>query len=141
MSGDSNDFDDNVTPKGTLALRMLAMPKDTNPSGDIFGGWVMSQMDIAGGTTAWNRAGGRVATVAVDGFVFHRPINVGDVVSCYCDIVRVGTTSISILVEAWALKDRTSSPLVRVTEGTFTFVALDENGNKRPVPQSVEQAG
>lgn len=138
MSGDSNDFDDDATPKGILALRMLAMPKDTNPSGDIFGGWVMSQMDIAGGTTAWKRAGGRVATVAVDGFVFHRPINVGDVVSCYCDIVRIGKTSISILVEAWALKDRTSAPLVRVTEGTFTFVALDENGNKRPVPPSAD---
>ena len=123
-------------PRGELALRTLAMPADTNPSGDIFGGWVMSQMDIAGGTTAWKRAGGRVATVAVDGFIFHRPINVGDVVSCYCDIVRVGNTSISILVEAWALKDRTSTPLVRVTEGTFTFVALDENGNKRPVPPS-----
>jgi acyl-CoA thioesterase YciA len=136
MSGDSKDFDDDAAPRGVLALRMLAMPKDTNPSGDIFGGWVMSQMDIAGGTTAWKRAGGRVATVAVDGFVFHRPINVGDVVSCYCDIVRVGNTSISILVEAWALKDRTSTPLVRVTEGTFTFVALDENGNKRPVPPS-----
>ena len=136
MSGDSKDFDDDAAPRGVLALRMLAMPKDTNPSGDIFGGWVMSQMDIAGGTTAWKRAGGRVATVAVDGFIFHRPINVGDVVSCYCDIVRVGNTSISILVEAWALKDRTSTPLVRVTEGTFTFVALDENGNKRPVPPS-----
>lgn len=121
-------------PRGQLALRMLAMPADTNPSGDIFGGWVMSQMDIAGGTTAWKRAGGRVATVAVDGFVFHKPINVGDVVSCYCDIVRVGRTSITILVEAWALRDRREESLVRVTEGTFTFVALDDNGQKRPVP-------
>lgn len=125
-------------PKGQLALRTLAMPADTNPSGDIFGGWVMSQMDIAGGTTAWKRAGGRVATVAVDGFVFHRPINVGDVVSCYCDIVRVGNTSITILVEAWALRDRREDSMVRVTEGTFTFVALDENGKKRRVPSEGE---
>ena len=121
-------------PRGELALRTLAMPADTNPSGDIFGGWVMAQMDIAGGTTAWNRADGRVATVAVDGFTFHKPINVGDVVSCYCEVVRVGRTSITVLVEAWVLRERRPESLVIVTDGTFTFVALDENGQKRPVP-------
>lgn len=121
-------------PRGELALRTLAMPADTNPSGDIFGGWVMAQMDIAGGITAWNRADGRVATVAVDGFTFHRPINVGDVVCCYTDIVRVGNTSISILVAAWVLRGRRPENRVKVTEGTFTFVALDENGKPRTVP-------
>lgn len=136
-SADSDDKQEQ--PRGILALKMLAMPADTNPSGDIFGGWVMSQMDIAGGTTAWKRAQGRVATVAVDGFVFHRPINVGDVVSCYCDIVRVGTTSITILVEAWAARDRRPDDVVKVTEGRFTFVALDDNGQKRQVPDMDEQ--
>lgn len=121
-------------PHGELALRTLAMPADTNPSGDIFGGWVMSQMDIAGGITAWNRADGRVATVAVDGFTFHRPIYVGDVVCCYTQVVRVGTTSLSVRVEAWVLRGRKPEKRIRVTEGTFTFVALDDDGNKRPVP-------
>jgi acyl-CoA thioesterase YciA len=120
-------------PRGELALRTLAMPADTNPSGDIFGGWVMSQMDIAGGITAWNVADGRVATVAVDGFTFHRPINVGDVVCCYSDVLRIGKTSISILIQAWVLRGRRPENRILVTEGTFTFVALDADGKKRPV--------
>ncbi|MBO6520544.1 MAG: acyl-CoA thioesterase [Rhodospirillales bacterium] len=121
-------------PRGELALRTLAMPADTNPSGDIFGGWVMAQMDIAGGITAWNRADGRVATVAVDGFTFHRPIFVGDVVCCYSDIVRTGRTSITVLVSAWVLRGRRPDQRIKVTEGTFTFVAIDADGNKREVP-------
>jgi len=121
-------------PRGELALRTLAMPADTNPAGDIFGGWVMAQMDIAGGITAGTRADGRVATVAVDGFTFHRPIYVGDVVCCYCEIVKTGRTSIAILVSAWALRGRRPDQRVKVTEGTFTFVALDDKGNKREVP-------
>lgn len=121
-------------PRGELALRTLAMPADTNPSGDIFGGWVMAQMDIAGGITAWTRADGRVATVAVDGFTFHRPIFVGDVVCCYTEIVKTGRTSISVLVSAWALRGRRTDQRIKVTEGTFTFVAIDANGNKRAVP-------
>lgn len=120
-------------PRGELALRTLAMPADTNPSGDIFGGWVMSQMDIAGGITAWNVADGRVATVAVDGFTFHRPINVGDVVCCYSDVLRIGKTSITILIQAWVLRGRRPENRILVTEGTFTFVALDTDGKKRPV--------
>lgn len=120
-------------PRGELALRTLAMPADTNPSGDIFGGWVMSQMDIAGGITAWNVADGRVATVAVDGFTFHRPINVGDVVCCYSDVLRIGKTSITILIQAWVLRGRRPENRIKVTEGTFTFVALDAEGEKRPV--------
>lgn len=120
-------------PRGELALRTLAMPADTNPSGDIFGGWVMSQMDIAGGITAWNVADGRVATVAVDGFTFHRPINVGDVVCCYSDVLRTGKTSITVLIEAWVLRGRRPENRIKVTEGTFTFVAIDADGNKRQV--------
>jgi len=121
-------------PRGELAIRTLAMPADANPSGDIFGGWVMSQMDIAGGITAYARAHGRVATVAVDGFTFHKPVLVGDVVCCYADILKVGNTSITILIQAWALRKREVNNRVKVTEGVFTFVALDDNGKKRPVP-------
>jgi acyl-CoA thioesterase YciA len=121
-------------PRGELALRTLAMPGDTNPSGDIFGGWVMGQMDIAGGIVAAARAQGRVATVAVDGFVFHKPVHVGDVVCCYADLIGIGRTSIKMLIQAWVLRRRQPSDRVKVTEGTFTFVALDDAGNKRPVP-------
>jgi acyl-CoA thioesterase YciA len=119
-------------PRGTLATRTLAMPADANPSGDIFGGWVLSQMDIAGGITAGVRAAGRVATVAVDAMVFHRPVYVGDVLSTYADIIRVGHTSIAIHIEAWALRSRQGEP-VKVTEGIFTMVAIDDAGRPRPI--------
>ncbi|MBT3661627.1 MAG: acyl-CoA thioesterase [Rhodospirillaceae bacterium] len=121
-------------PIGELALRTLAMPADTNPSGDIFGGWLMGQMDIAGGIAAGSRAGGRVATVAVDGFTFHKPVHVGDVVCCYTKILRTGRTSVTIRVQAWTLRRHQADVRIKVTEGNFTFVALDENGNKRLVP-------
>ena len=121
-------------PKGELAIRSLAMPADTNQHGDIFGGWLMSQMDIAGGVTARARAHGRVATVAVTGFTFHRAVLVGDVVCCYADIQKVGTTSITIGVEAWVLRPQESKEHFKVTEGVFTFVALDETGKKCRVP-------
>ncbi len=121
-------------PKGELAIRVLAMPADTNQHGDIFGGWVMSQMDIAGGITARARAHGRVATVAVTGFTFHRAVLVGDVVCCYADVQKVGTTSITVCVEAWVLWPQESKDRFKVTEGVFTFVALDDKGKKRPVP-------
>lgn len=125
---------DRDAPHGDLTLRTLAMPADANPAGDIFGGWLMGQMDIAGGIAAGQRAAGRVATVAVDGFVFHRPVHVGDVVCCHTQLVGVGTTSLSVLVQAWALRGRAAGAPVRVTEGRFTFVALDDEGRKRPVP-------
>lgn len=136
MSGDaSNDAGTpEEKPKGELALRTLAMPGDTNPSGDIFGGWLMGQMDIAGGIVAGMRAQGRVATVAVDGFVFHKPVHVGDVVCCYADLIKVGRTSVKFRVQAWALRGRQAGSRAKVTEGTFTFVALDDNGAKRPIP-------
>ena len=123
-------------PKGELAIRTLAMPADTNPAGDIFGGWLMSQMDIASSITAGVRARGRVATVAVTGFTFHKPVQVGDVVCCYADIQRIGTTSMMILVEAWVLRRSEPERQVKVTEGKFTFVALDEEGKKRPIPHA-----
>ncbi len=121
-------------PKGELAIRTLAMPSDTNPSGDIFGGWLMAQMDVAGGLVAADRARGRVATIAVDGFSFHKPVQVGDIVCCHGHIERIGTTSITVLVEAWVRRRNEPGRRVKVTQGVFTFVALDEDGNKRPVP-------
>ena len=120
-------------PQGELTLRTLAMPADTNPSGDIFGGWLMGQMDIAGGIAAGQRAQGRVATVAVDGFIFHKPVHVGDVVCCYTEILETGTTSVTVRVQAWALRGRIEGTQVKVTEGMFTFVALDGDGQKRSV--------
>jgi acyl-CoA thioesterase YciA len=115
------------------AVRTLAMPADTNPSGDIFGGWVLAQMDIAAGTVAFARAKGRVATIAVDAMAFHQPVMVGDIVSCYAEVVRVGRTSITMHVEAWAQRGRTGEE-IRVTEGRFTCVAIDDNRRPRPVP-------
>ena len=115
------------------AVRMLAMPADTNPSGDIFGGWLMSQMDIAGGIAAAARAKGRAVTVAVEGMEFHQPVYVGDLVSCYADVVATGTTSITVKVETLARR-RTGGETVKVTEGTFVFVAIDADGRPRPGP-------
>ena len=120
-------------PRGKLTTSTMAMPKDTNPSGDIFGGWLMSEMDIAGSIAAWHRARGRVATVAVRGMAFHLPVHSGDVLGCYTDIVEVGTTSITINIEAWALP-RGQDQRIKVTEGEFVFVALDDAGCKHPLP-------
>ena len=121
-------------PRGELAIRTLAMPADANPSGDIFGGWVLSQMDIAGGIVASQRARGRLATVAITAMSFHLPVYVGDVLCVYVDIERVGRTSIATWVEAWALRRR-GGERVRVTEGEFVYVALDAEGRPRPVPE------
>lgn len=120
-------------PQGRAALRAIAMPADTNPSGDIFGGWLMSQMDLAGGTTAAYRAQGRVATVAVEAMAFHKPVKVGEEVSCYTEILKVGRTSITVRVETWT-RPRHGGPRSKVTQGNFTFVAIDEQGQSRPVP-------
>ena len=120
--------------RGTLSIRTLAMPADTNPNGDIFGGWLMSQMDIAGGITAHSRAGGRVVTVGVEAMTFHRPVHVGDVVCCYTDIVKTGKTSMAVLVEVWVLGEQNTENKVKVTAGTFTYVAIGEDGNKRQLP-------
>ena len=119
-------------PKGELAIRVLAMPGDANPNGDIFGGWVLGQMDIAGGMAAKQRAKGRVATVAVDAMTFELPVFVGDLLSCYAEVVRVGRTSMAVWVEAWA--QRQDGTRVKVTDGKFTYVAIDANRRPRPVP-------
>jgi acyl-CoA thioesterase YciA len=108
------------------------MPADTNPSGDIFGGWLLSRMDIAGMITAGEVAGGRVATVAVDSMAFLTPVHVGAVVSCYCDVLEVGRSSIRIVVEVWINSKHDGEPL-KVTEGEFVFVAIDENGRTRAI--------
>lgn len=117
------------------AVRTLAMPADTNSAGDIFGGWLMSQMDIAGEITARQHARRRVVTVAVDGMEFHQPVYVGDIVSCYTDITRVGKTSLTVHVEAQANRGL-SGESVKVTEGTFIYVALDEDGRPCPIRQA-----
>jgi len=116
------------------------VPHPTNPNGDIFGGWLLAQMDIAGGITAKQRARGRVATVAVDGMTFKLPVKVGDVLCCYADVIRIGRTSLTIRVEAWVIRadpGKTGHPpggRVQVTEGVFTYVAIDGEGKPRPVP-------
>jgi acyl-CoA thioesterase YciA len=121
-----------VNPTGDLTTRTLAMPADANPSGDIFGGWVLSQMDIAGGLCAGQRAQGRVATVAIEAMNFIKPVHIGDVLCVYTSIDREGRTSIAVNVEAWALRDRLGER-VKVTSGIFTFVALDAEGRPSPL--------
>ena len=121
-------------PRGRLSTRAIAMPADTNPFGHVFGGWLMSQMDLAGGTHSYRRARGHTPTVAVEGMEFHQPVYVGDEVSCYTEIQRVGRTSLSVRVEAWVRRHGGSDALVRVTSAIFTYVAVDETGKKRPVP-------
>jgi len=124
-------------PESEPMIRAIAMPADANPSGDIFGGWLMSQMDLAAANAASRRSRGRCVTVAVDGMVFHEPVFIGDEVSLYCVITRVGRTSMTVRVEAWC-RSRTSNTRSKVTEGTFTLVAVDENRKPRPVPPEPE---
>lgn len=121
------------TPEGALTLQTVAFPKDTNSGGDIFGGWVISQMDIAAGTTATQRAKGRCSTVAIEAMRFHAPILVGDLVSVYTKITKTGKTSITMHVETWTRRERTGEMLM-VTEGDFTFVAIEASGVKRLLP-------
>jgi acyl-CoA thioesterase YciA len=121
-------------PTGRLSIRTVAMPADTNPQGNIFGGWLMSQMDLAGGVHAFQRARGRVVTVAVEAMAFHRPVRVGDEVSCYTEVVKVGRTSVAIRVEAWVRRPGREEGQTRVTSAIFTYVAIDEDGGKRPMP-------
>lgn len=122
------------TPSGVLTLQTVPMPADTNSGGDVFGGWVVSQMDIAAGTTAMDRAEGRCATVAIEALRFHAPVLVGDLFSVYTDITRTGRTSITMHVEAWVRRQRTGER-VKVTEGDFTFVAIAGSGVTRALPE------
>jgi len=133
---------DDVTaagPRGSLSIRTVAMPADTNPRGDIFGGWLLAQMDIAGGIAASARADGRCATIAVETMKFHQPVHVGDVLSVYAEVVRVGRTSLACHIEAWVARLGQGRPM-RVTEGTFTYVAIGSDGRPRPVPQEIGTA-
>jgi acyl-CoA thioesterase YciA len=123
--------------KGNLILRTLAMPADTNPNADVFGGWIMSQMDIAGGILAKETAHSRVVTIAVDGFKFLKPVRVGDIVCCYGRVLRTGTTSIAIELEVWvkhvSRETEEEWPRYKVTEALFTYVAIDAEGKKRAI--------
>lgn len=124
-------------PEGTLLLRTLAMPADTNPSGDIFGGWLMSQMDMGGAILAKELARGRVVTIAVDGMTFHRPVAVGDVVCCYGRCIHVGRSSLKVHLEVW-VKLVAREPIgerYRVTEAVLTYVAVDPDGRPRAIPR------
>lgn len=127
-----------VPPAGAEpALRAIAMPADANPNGDIFGGWLLAQMDLAGGSLALQRAQGRVATVAVTGMTFHRPVFIGDEVSCYARLLRAGRTSLTIHIESW-VRRHLSNERVKVTEGTFTYVAIGADRRPRPLPPDAE---
>jgi acyl-CoA thioesterase YciA len=119
-------------PQGELVIRTIAMPADTNPNGDIFGGWLMSQMDLGAAIYARNLSRSRVTTVAVDGMSFLNPVNVGDIVNCHASLIKIGRTSIRVAVEAWVQRG-SDGKLLRVTAGVFTYVAIDDNGRPQPV--------
>jgi acyl-CoA thioesterase YciA len=115
-------------------LRLMPMPADANVHGDVFGGWIMAQVDIAGSLPAVKRANGRVATIAVNSFLFKQPVFVGDLLSFYADVVKVGTTSVTVQVEVYAERQRLNAEVVKVTEATLTYVATDEFRKPRPLP-------
>ncbi len=132
FTGDA-DYGEGEMPSGRITLQTLAMPADTNANGDIFGGWLMAQMVLGSSVLARSRAKGRVATVFVEGMKFHRAVHVGDLVSIHSEMLREGTTSMQIGVEVWITR-QPSEEHVKVTEAVFTFVAIDEDGVKRPLP-------
>ncbi|UBX52848.1 acyl-CoA thioesterase [Acinetobacter pseudolwoffii] len=130
--------DSQVKPEGILSLQTIAMPADTNWSGDVFGGWIVSQMDLAGAIHAERFSKGRCATISINQMTFLVPVKVGDVISCYTQILKVGKTSIQMEIEVWDSHDDSRAP-IRVTEGVFTFVAVDVKGNKRLIPDEAKQ--
>ncbi len=123
----------NDKPRGELTVRISAMPGDTNANGDIFGGWVLSRMDQAGGIAGVERAKGRVVTISLDGMTFIRPVRVGDVLEVFTEVESIGRTSMKIHVEAWVRRFKTHDQ-EKVTDATFTFVAIDDAGRPRPIP-------
>jgi acyl-CoA thioesterase YciA len=125
---------ENAEPRGVLTVRVSAMPADTNANGDIFGGWVLSRIDQAGGIAAVERAQGRVVTIALDAMTFIRPVKVGDVLEVYTEVESIGRTSMKVHVEAWARRFRVSLH-EKVTDATFTFVAIGDDGRPRPIPK------
>ena len=132
---ESKETENMEEPDSDLVLRTLAMPADTNPNGDIFGGWILSQMDIAGGILAKEVAQGRTVTVAVNSMKFIQPVSVGDIVCCYGKVVSIGTTSIKLRLEVWVkpVLRQSSRDRFKVTEAEFVFVAIDDDGNKRTI--------
>lgn len=126
-------------PKGALSLQTIAMPADTNWSGDVFGGWLVSQMDLAGAIHSERISRGRCATISIHEMTFLVPVKVGDVISCYTDIVKIGNTSMQVEIGVWSMNNQRQTP-EKVTEGLFTFVAVDIEGNKRKIPEDVKQA-
>jgi len=120
-------------PRSLPLVRVIAMPADANPNGDIFGGWLLAQMDLAGGSLATQRPRGRCATVAVDGMVFHEPVFVGDEVSCYAELIRTGRTSMTVRIEAWR-RHLPSDETRKVTEAIFTYVAIGDDRRPRRLP-------
>ncbi|MBE9538623.1 MAG: acyl-CoA thioesterase [Proteobacteria bacterium] len=126
------DVNSTPVPQGELSLQTMAMPKDTNANGDIFGGWLLSQMDIAGAIAAAEVASGRVATVAINGMVFLTPVHMGAIVTCYADILDIGRSSVRVMVEVWINSQHDGEP-IKVTEGEFVYVAIDENGRTRAI--------
>ena len=137
MSASTLDLSVRLPTDKEPTLRLVPMPADSNPSGDIFGGWVMSQVDIAGSIPAIRRARGRVVTVAVNSFVFRQPVMVGDIVSLYAEVVKVGRTSITVNVEVYAQRNPVKEECVKVTEATLTYVAVDNE--RRPRVVSAQQ--
>ena len=125
-----------VLPRGkSPMLRVVPMPADSNHNGDIFGGWIMSQVDVAGGVLAGRIARGRVATVAVNSFVFKHPVQIGDLLSLYSEVLRIGNTSVTVSVEVYAERSPQDIKVVKVTEATLTYVAIDIHGRPRPIPK------
>lgn len=131
MNNSKNPYIDN---KQTL-LRTLAMPADSNPSGDIFGGWIMSQMDIAGASYARQISQSRVVTIAVEAMTFLLPVFIGDEVSCYCETEKIGRTSVAVKIETWVRRDRLTDESIKVTEAVYTYVSIDENRRPQPLPK------
>lgn len=125
-----------MTDQKNLALQVMAMPTDTNPSGDIFGGWIMSQIDIAGSVPASQVAKGRVSTIAVTSLVFKQPVFVGDLVSFYTTVTKIGNTSITVDVEVFARRHRYADEVIKVTEATLVYVSIDENRKPRPITKN-----
>jgi acyl-CoA thioesterase YciA len=124
----------NKLPSKQPTLRVMPMPADANIHGDVFGGWIMAQVDIAGAQPAVKRANGRVATIAVNSFLFKQPVFVGDLLSFYADVIKVGTTSVTVKVEVYAERNRLDAEVVKVTEATLTYVATDNHRKPRPLP-------
>ncbi len=118
------------------AIRVVAMPANTNASGDIFGGWIMSQVDLAGSVCAYEKSKGRIVTIAVNSFKFHKPVFVGDLISCYASVKKIGNTSITIDVEVFAQRSREKDNCIKVTEASLTYVAVDENRKPRVIRNS-----